>query len=57
MAIGKSAFFILIEVYELVHRSSAAVAGVWLLNGWIVWYLLVNRERLFRHHARARPSS
>ncbi len=51
MAIGKSAFFILIEVYELVQRSSAAVAAVLLLNGWIVWYLLVNRERLFRRHA------
>jgi len=51
MAIGESAFFIPIEVYELVHRSSAAAAGVLLLNGWIVEYLLVNRERLFRHHA------
>ena len=34
LAIGESMFFIPIEVYELL----------------IVWYLLKNRHRLFRHH-------
>jgi uncharacterized membrane protein (DUF2068 family) len=51
MAIGESAFFIPIEVYELVHRFSKTVLGILALNVIIVWYLLRNRERLFhRHH-------
>ena len=51
LAIGESAFFIPIEVYELVHRFSKVVFGILVLNIVIVWYLLRNRERLFhRHH-------
>ena len=57
LAIGESAFFIPIEVFELVHRPLAprpflAVLGVLALNVFIVWYLFQNRERLFRHHHR-----
>ena len=63
LAIGESAFFIPIEIFELVrHRVPAsdmhrvfahpklALAGVLAVNIFIVWYLFRNRERLFRHH-------
>lgn len=59
MSIGESAFFIPIEIYELVHlrpmgatrQGHPLVVGVILiLNILIVWYLLQNRHRLFRHH-------
>jgi uncharacterized membrane protein (DUF2068 family) len=50
LAIGESAFFIPIELFELVHRPSRMVAGILGLNIFIVWYLFQNRLRLFRHH-------
>jgi uncharacterized membrane protein (DUF2068 family) len=51
LAIGESAFFIPIEVFELVHRGfSWALFGILSLNVLIVWYLFQNRGRLFRHH-------
>jgi uncharacterized membrane protein (DUF2068 family) len=59
MAIGESAFFIPIEIYELVHRTvpdrprpghTATVLVILGLNILIVWYLFQNRHRLFRHH-------
>ena len=50
MAIGESAFFIPIEVYELVHRFSNTVFVILIINIVIVWYLSKNKERLFRHH-------
>jgi len=66
LAIGESAFFIPIEIFELVrHRAPDAIdhahpemfshpeTGLLLvlgLNILIVWYLLQNRHRLFRHH-------
>ena len=51
MAIGESAFFIPIEVYELVHKGfSWLVFGILALNVLIVWYLLRYRDRLFKHH-------
>jgi uncharacterized membrane protein (DUF2068 family) len=55
LAIGESAFFIPIEIFELVHRplSNRSFLGVFTvlaLNVLIVWYLFQNRERLFRHH-------
>src|SRR5881397_803021 len=50
MAIGESAFFIPIEVYELVHRFSLTVFVILVINIVIVWYLSKNKERLFRHH-------
>lgn len=49
LTIGESAFFIPIEVYELMHRFSRPVAVILIINIIIVWYLLKNRERLFRH--------
>jgi uncharacterized membrane protein (DUF2068 family) len=55
LAIGESAFFIPIEVFELVHRpmSNRSFLGVFIVlavNVVIVWYLFQNRERLFHHH-------
>jgi uncharacterized membrane protein (DUF2068 family) len=59
LAIGESAFFIPIEIYELVRRTvperhhpghTVTVLVVLGLNILIVWYLLQNRHRLFRHH-------
>jgi uncharacterized membrane protein (DUF2068 family) len=49
LAIGESAFFIPIEVFDLVHRFSWTVLIILLLNVLIVWYLFANRERLFHH--------
>jgi uncharacterized membrane protein (DUF2068 family) len=59
MAIGESAFFIPIEFYELLHfkpqepgRQGHPVTLLIILglNILIVWYLLQNRHRLFKHH-------
>ena len=50
MAIGESTFFIPIEVYELVKKPSLPVTVILAINIFIVWYLLQNRHRLFRHH-------
>ena len=64
LAIGESAFFIPIEIYELVrHRipdsethhamfshPKTGLVVVLAVNAFIVWYLSKNRERLFRHH-------
>jgi uncharacterized membrane protein (DUF2068 family) len=64
LAIGESAFFIPIEVFELVRRRVPDVDGhramlshpriglaiVLAVNVVIVWYLFENRDRLFRHH-------
>ena len=50
LSIGESAFFIPIEIFELIHRPSVVVLIVLVLNIFMVWYLYANRERLFRHH-------
>jgi uncharacterized membrane protein (DUF2068 family) len=59
MAIGESAFFIPIEIWELVRQTdpdrlrpghTVTVVVILVINVVIVWYLFQNRERLFRHH-------
>ena len=64
LAIGESAFFIPIEIFELVRRRALAPENhphlfshpktgltiVLAVNILIVWYLYENRNRLFRHH-------
>ena len=53
MAISESAFFIPIEVYELVkpsRGSSLMIFVILVINIIIVWYLAKNRHRLFHHH-------
>ncbi len=58
LAIGESAFFIPIELYEMVkphdppHHFSWSILGVTIFNIIIVWYLYQYREVLFRHHHR-----
>jgi uncharacterized membrane protein (DUF2068 family) len=54
MAIGESAFFIPIEIFELVHRFTMTVFIILVINIVIVCYLFVNKERLFRHHRHVR---
>ncbi len=51
LAIGESIFFIPIEIYELTMRGfSTSIVVILGLNITIVWYLVQNRHRLFRHH-------
>jgi uncharacterized membrane protein (DUF2068 family) len=50
LAIGESAFFVPIEIFEVLRKPSRAVLVVLVLNIFIVWYLFQNRHRLFRHH-------
>jgi len=64
LAIGESAFFIPIEIFEMMHhhglvRSGMAqehhgfywkVGSILAVNILIVWYLFQNRTRLFKHH-------
>jgi uncharacterized membrane protein (DUF2068 family) len=50
LAIGESAFFIPIEVRELILRPHWFLLGVLAFNVLIVWYLFANRSWLFRHH-------
>jgi uncharacterized membrane protein (DUF2068 family) len=50
LAIGESAFFIPIEVRELIIRPHGFVLAVLAFNILIVWYLFANRSWLFRHH-------
>jgi uncharacterized membrane protein (DUF2068 family) len=52
LAIGESAFFIPIEIFELVHQPSITVLIILFINILIVWYLYANRERLFHRHSR-----
>jgi uncharacterized membrane protein (DUF2068 family) len=59
MAIGESAFFIPIEMYELGRpgKFSWFLVCVMFINVIIVWYLYKNRHRLFRHHHRHSEAS
>jgi len=63
LTIGESAFFIPIEMFELVHHHELVrhrivepsgfgwkLTVILGLNILIVWYLFQNRARLFRHH-------
>jgi len=62
LVIAESAFFIPIEVFELVRQHvpnpehphlinpKIGIAIVLVINVAIVWYLFKNRERIIRHH-------
>jgi len=64
LVIAESAFFIPIEVFELIHKHvptpdthphiflhpKIGVAIVLAVNVAIVWYLFNNRDRIIRHH-------
>jgi len=49
LAIGESAFFVPIELFELSKRYSDALLVVTVTNIFIVYYLFANRDRLFHH--------
>ncbi len=63
LVIGESAFFIPIEIFELIRRHvpnpdhphlfahpKIGIAIVLAVNVAIVWYLFQNRARIIRHH-------
>ncbi len=64
LVIAESAFFVPIEIFELVHRRAPnlenhphlfahpkiVIAIILAANVAIVWYLFKNRDRLIRHH-------
>jgi uncharacterized membrane protein (DUF2068 family) len=63
LTIGESAFFIPIEIFEMVHHHEMVKRGELVHSGFywkmgiilglnilIVWYLFQNRARLFKHH-------
>jgi len=54
LTISESAFFIPIEIFELLNParkgSPLLLLIILALNILIVWYLFQNRGRLFRHH-------
>jgi uncharacterized membrane protein (DUF2068 family) len=50
LTIGESAFFIPIEVYEFMRNPSVVMLLILAVNIAIVWYLAVNRKRLFHKH-------
>ena len=50
MTIGETAFFIPIEVYELLRKPSILMLILLALNIAIVWYLAANRKELFHRH-------
>jgi uncharacterized membrane protein (DUF2068 family) len=53
LAIGETAFFIPVEIYELIRNFSLAVFIILVVNVAIVWYLVRNRNRLFHHISHA----
>ena len=50
LAIGESAFFIPVEIIELMHHPTGVILFILAINIFIVWYLFQNRSWLFRHH-------
>jgi len=50
LVIGESAFFVPIEIFELVHRPSWLKFSILAVNVLIVWYLFANRFRIMKHH-------
>ncbi len=56
LAIGETAFFIPVEVYDLMRNFSFAVCVILVVNMAIVWYLVKNRNRLFHHASLATGS-
>lgn len=50
LAISETAFFIPIEVLELLKGFRIGIGILLIANALVVWYLARNRERLFGHH-------
>lgn len=56
LAIGETAFFIPLEVLDLLHRFRWGIAAILAVNVLIVAWLVRFRHRWFRH-GRARPAT
>jgi uncharacterized membrane protein (DUF2068 family) len=50
LAIGQSAFFVPIEMFEMAKKFSFYMLLLMIVNILIVWYLYANRNALFHHH-------
>jgi uncharacterized membrane protein (DUF2068 family) len=50
LAIGETAFFIPVEIFELVGKFTWVMFSIFGLNSLIVAYLIANRHKLFHHH-------
>ena len=50
LAIGETAFFIPIELFDLIRHPTGLVEAILVINLLIVIYLVRNRDRLFHHH-------
>jgi len=50
LAIGESAFFIPVEIFELTDKFTWLMFSILAVNSLIVAYLIANRQKLFRHH-------
>src|ERR1700733_11734918 len=50
LVIGESAFFLPIELLELLHKPSWVKVSIIVVNILIVWYLFANRGRLIKDH-------
>ena len=50
-AIGESAFFVPVEVVQMIRDFSVLITVVLILNVAIVWYLYANRRRLFHSNS------
>lgn len=50
LAIGETAFFIPLEVFELLEKFTSLMFAILALNSLIVGYLVANRHKLFHHH-------
>lgn len=49
LVLGEAAFFVPVEIFEIVHRPTWVKLGVLAVNVFIVWYLFANRARLARN--------
>ena len=54
LTIGESAFFVPIEIHELMQHFSWTLTCILVLNVLIIWYLYQNRQRLYRQPPAAR---
>ncbi|HEY6167082.1 MAG TPA: DUF2127 domain-containing protein [Verrucomicrobiae bacterium] len=50
LAIAESAFFVPLEIADLLRGFSWGIFVILVINVIIVWYLFQNRTRLFHHH-------
>jgi uncharacterized membrane protein (DUF2068 family) len=57
LAIGETAFFIPIEIYDLIREFSFTVLLILIVNSVMVGYLVRNRNRLFHHVALGRSTA